>query len=193
MTNPEFWWHQVTKRGMDPLGHVLDLRPVLKLFDCVFETIIFSVIDMLLLECPNETFNDPIFCLAASVWHTKLSCSWKYFCIDWRGILAALIRMMDLRWWTSRKCFHQSWYGQLFIQASSQMPAFHAPWISSKNDRQINESKTQSNVSDVWDPDLVKVCNVQVFDQIRISRMTVLAVCCWNWYTTHATAVFKLF
>ena len=52
---------EIVQGGVDSLGHILDLQPVSQLLRSVAKITIVRVIDMFLLECANETFDNPVF------------------------------------------------------------------------------------------------------------------------------------
>jgi len=57
---------------MNSLSHVFNFQPMFDLLDSISKTIKFSIVDMFLLESPDEAFNDPIFCWATFGRHTNL-------------------------------------------------------------------------------------------------------------------------
>ena len=89
--------------------------------------------------------------------------------------IATLIAVMDVRLARLQRS-SQGRQAQFLIQQLAQTPASDRAGEHIQDDGQINETIIQANVGDITSPGLIWACDFQLFDQVVIAWIGVIAI-----------------
>jgi hypothetical protein len=161
---------------MNPLLVIRTFEPGLEVPFRVHAIHIFRVIDLFLLQRPDEALGERMLCWLAHVRPADLdSVQHHLLPILLGGILDALIRVLDRRS-TLVQCLRQRADGEFVAHIPPEVPAPPGARTGVQNHGEHDAARAEPKLRAIRTPDLIGIDSLQIADEIRIAWQAMRAV-----------------